>query len=173
MPRSLVMLPLAALLLIGCVEATEPPHPSLLPSPAPTAPSSSPSAAPTVATPSGTPPSLSVDPVLEGLTDPLDIAWRPDDPETLFVVEQVGRVRIVREDRLVERPFLDISGLVRAGGESGLLGLAFLPSGEAGRFFVYYTNDAGRQVVASYDIDPNDPDVAAPGTATVWLDMAD
>ena len=48
-----------------------------------------------------------------------------------------------------------------------------LPSGEAGRFFVYYTNDAGRQDVASYDTDPNDPDVAAPSTATVWLDMAD
>lgn len=174
MPRSLAVLLIAALLPIGCVEASEPPRPSVLPSPAPTtAPSSSPSTDPTVATPSGAPTALSVDPVLEGLTDPVDVAWRPGDPETLFVVEQVGRIRIVRDDRLVERPFLDISGLVRAGGESGLLGLAFLPSGEAGRFFVYYTNDAGRQVVASYDTDPNDPDVAAPSTATVWLDMAD
>jgi glucose/arabinose dehydrogenase len=174
MLRSLVVVPVAALLLLGCVESADPPRPSVLPSPAPTtAPSSSPSAAPTDAGPSGAPPALSVEPVLDGLTDPVDIAWRPDDPDTLFVVEQVGRVRIVRDDRLVERPFLDISDLVRAGGEAGLLGLAFLPSAEAGRFFVYYTNEAGRQVVASYDTDPDDPDVAAPGTATVWLDMAD
>ena len=61
-------------------------------------------------------------------------------PTTLFVVEQVGRIRIVRDGRLVERPFLDVSDLVRAGGEQGLLGLAFLPSGEAGRFFIYYTD---------------------------------
>ncbi len=174
MPRSLVVLALAAHLLIGCVESADPPRPSVLPSAAPSAaPSASPSAGPTDTTPSGAPPALSVEPVLDGLSDPVDIAWRPDDPATLFVVEQVGRIRIVRDDRLVERPFLDISSLVRAGGESGLLGLAFLPSGEAGRFFVYYTNAAGRQVVASYDTDPNDPDVAAADSATVWLDMAD
>jgi glucose/arabinose dehydrogenase len=112
--------------------------------------------------------------VIEDLTDPVDAAWRPDDPETLFVVEQVGRIRIVRDGRLVERPFLDISGLVRAGGESGLLGMAFLPSGENGRFFVYYTARAdGDQVVASYDTDPADRDLAAPASEVVWLRMHD
>jgi glucose/arabinose dehydrogenase len=107
------------------------------------------------------------------MADPVDIAWRPDDPSTLFVVEQVGRVRIIRDDQLVQRPFLDITGLVRAGGEQGLLGLAFLPGGENGRLFVYYTARDGRQVVASYDTNPDDRDVAAPGTATIWLRMDD
>jgi glucose/arabinose dehydrogenase len=174
MRGSLAMVSLAALLLVGCVDRAEPPRPSVLPSPvATTEPSEAPSIAPTGATPPGAPPELSVEPVLDGLSDPVDIAWRPNDPSTLFIVEQVGRIRIVRDDRLVERPFLDISGLVRAGGESGLLGLAFLPSGEAGRFFVYYTALDGRQIVASYDTDPGDPDAAAPGTAMIWLDMAD
>jgi glucose/arabinose dehydrogenase len=138
--------------------------------------SPSPSASPSAssATASGDPPNLKFEPVLDNLADPVDVAWRPDDPETIFVVEQVGRVRIVRDGELVERPFLDISGLVRAGGESGLLGLAFLPSGENGRFFVYYTaRSDGRQVVASYDTDPDDRDVAAPGTETTWLRMVD
>jgi glucose/arabinose dehydrogenase len=63
--------------------------------------------------------------------------------------------------------------MVRAGGEQGLLGLAFLPSGENGRFFVYYTAPDGQQVVASYDTNPDDRDVAAPGTATIWLRMRD
>ena len=119
------------------------------------------------------PPRLSIEPVVESLDQPVDVTWRPDDPSTLFVVEQTGRIRIVRDGQLVERPFLDISGMVRAGGEQGLLGLAFLPSGEDGRFFVYYTDDGGQQVVASYDTNPDDRDVAAPGTATIWLRMDD
>ena len=111
--------------------------------------------------------------MIESLESPVDIAWRPDDPETLFVVEQVGRVRIVRDGELVDRPFLDIDDLVQSGGERGLLGLAFLPSSEDGRFFVYYTDESGEQVVASYDTDPADRDVADPATATIWLRMAD
>jgi glucose/arabinose dehydrogenase len=176
MRRSIVAGLLVAMVLAGCVESADPPRPSVQPSAAPSpTPASSDAAtpAPTDAAPSGTPPQLTIEPVVDGFRDPVDLAYRPEDPSTLFVVEQVGRIRIVRDGRLVERPFLDISGLVRAGGESGLLGLAFLPSGEAGRFFVYYTHRDGRQIVASYDTNPDDADVAAPGTAMTWLSMAD
>ncbi len=116
---------------------------------------------------------LSLEPFVGGLDNPADIAWRPDDPETLFVVEQVGRIRIVRDGALVDRPFLDISGIVSAGGERGLLGMAFLPSGEAGRFFVYYTTLDGRQALASYDTFAGDPDRADPERSKDWLVMAD
>ena len=176
MRRSIVAGLLVAAVLAGCADPVEPPTPSVPPNAAPSptrAPSEAPSPAPTGEAPSGTPPQLTIEPLVDGFRDPVDIAWRPDDPSTLFVVEQVGRVRIVRDGRLVERPFLDVSGLVRVGGEQGLLGLAFLPSGEAGRFFVYYTDRNGHQIVASYDTDPGDADVAAPATATTWLDMAD
>jgi len=140
-----------------------------VPSSAPPTPSGSASSGPSA----DAPPRLSIEPVVESLDQPVDVTWRPDDPSTLFVAEQTGRIRIVRDGQLVERPFLDISGMVRAGGEQGLLGLAFLPSGEDGRFFVYYTDDGGQQVVASYDTNPDDRDVAAPGTATIWLRMDD
>jgi glucose/arabinose dehydrogenase len=180
MRRSIALLLVAAVAVAACDASPSSPSPAA-PSPSagdpPTAsPSDAASATPaaTAGTASGDPPRLAFERVLDGLADPVDVAWRPDDPDTIFVVEQVGRVRIVRDGRLVERPFLDISGLVRAGGESGLLGLAFLPSGEGGRFFVYYTaRSDGRQVVASYDTDPDDRDVAAPGTEQVWLRMAD
>jgi glucose/arabinose dehydrogenase len=140
--------------------------------------------APTAATPSPTtpatpspidraPPPLTIEPVVDGLSDPLDIAWRPDDPGTLFVAEQGGRVRMVRDGRLRAAPFLDISSLVTAGGEQGLLGLAFLPSGEHGRVFVYYTAKDGSQVVASYDTRSGAPDQADPGSARIWLTMPD
>src|SRR5689334_20327617 len=57
--------------------------------PSSTAPSS---VAPTSPPPSGgptgdTPPRLTVEPFVSGLQDPLDIAWRPNDPASLFIVE--------------------------------------------------------------------------------------
>jgi glucose/arabinose dehydrogenase len=156
------------------------PSPSQSSSPtasAPASPAVSPEAPSPTTPPSGgpssdTPPRLSIEPFVEGLTAPLDIAWRPDDPSTLFIVEQVGRIRVVRDGRLLDRPFLDISGLVRAGGEQGLLGLAYLPGSQEGRFFVYYTDTDGQQVVASYDT-AEGRDVAAADSATIWLRMAD
>ena len=168
----------------GLAAACATPNPS--PAPASPAPSSAPNGSPPASSPApssgapgssapagDTPPSLSIEPFVEGLTDPVDIAWRPDDPSTLFIVEQIGRIRIVRDGQLVERPFLDISDLVTAGGEQGLLGLAFLPESESGRFFVYYTDTEAQQVVASYDTDLNDRDIADGDSGTIWLRMAD
>jgi glucose/arabinose dehydrogenase len=178
------LLPLLAIATItpiaGCNGPTPSPPPSAAattsasaePSSAPSSPA--PASLPAASEPTGgSPPDVSVEPYVGGLTAPVDIAWRPDDPSTLFVVEQVGRIRIVRDGQLAERPFLDISSLVRAGGEQGLLGLAFLPDSQAGRFFVYYTDSEAQQVVASYDTDPSDRDVADPDSAIIWLRMAD
>lgn len=181
---------LPVLLLVVALGGCDSPTPSRIPTASPTttasssaaaspAPTSAPaSVSPTSAPPSGgptgdTPPRLSIEPYVSGFQNPLDIEWRPDDPSSLFIVEQAGRIRIVRDGKLIDLPFLDITDLVRSGGEQGLLGLAFLPSAENGRFFIYYTDKNARQVVASYDTDPSDPDVAAPATAQIWLRMAD
>jgi glucose/arabinose dehydrogenase len=142
---------------------------------APVSSSTPPSGTPTA---SGSPvagraPEITIDQVLDGLANPVDIAYRPTDPTSLFVVEQRGRIRIVRAGKLLQEPFLDISSLVLSGGERGLLGLAFLPTAEMGRFFVYYTARDGKQVVASYDTKAADPDTADPSTARVWLTMDD
>lgn len=81
----------------------------------------------------------------------------PAGDDRLFVVEQGGRIRIVRpDDTVVSRPFLDISSLVSGGGEQGLLGLAFHPRyATNGRFFVNYTNRAGSTVVAEFRVSGN------------------
>ncbi len=121
----------------------------------------------------GAAPQLRLEPVVDGLDAPLDVAWRPGDPDALFVVERVGRIRIVRDGKLVARPFLDITALVQAGGERGLLGLAFAPDGAAGRFFVYYTERSGSQVVASYETPADDPDGADPASGAIVLRMED
>jgi glucose/arabinose dehydrogenase len=59
----------------------------------------------------------------------------------LFVVELGGVVRVVRDGKTLERPFLDISSSIGAGGEGGLLSIAFDPDyARNGRFYLYFTN---------------------------------
>jgi glucose/arabinose dehydrogenase len=141
-----------------------PPSASAVPS-AP--PSSAPSGVP------GAPPVLALEPVAAGLDAPVDVTWRPADPEALYAIERVGRIRIVRDGELVDTPLLDISERVTAGGEQGLLGLTFHPDPADGRLFVYYTALDGDQVVSSFATDPDDLDRADPGSETVILKMAD
>ena len=168
---------LLALAVMACADGrvSTPPSSSGLPSSTPSAPTMapSPSASPTPGTGAATPPHITLEPVVDGLSSPLDVAWRPTQPSSLFVVEQIGRIRIVRDDKLVDRPFLDMRGLVLSGGERGLLGMAFLPTAEERRFFVYYTARDGKQVVASYDTVTSDPDRADPASARIWLTMPD
>jgi glucose/arabinose dehydrogenase len=87
----------------------------------------------------------------------------------LFVVEQGGRVRVVRDGRVLERPFLDISDRVVSGGEQGLLSLAFAPDyASSGRFYVDYTDRAGDTRVVEYRRGSR-PDRADPGSARLVL----
>jgi glucose/arabinose dehydrogenase len=75
---------------------------------------------------------------------PVHVAGAPGFPKLLFVVEQGGRVRVLRGGRRIGRPFLDISGLVNLSGERGLLSIAFPPDyRRSRRFYVYYTDNQG------------------------------
>jgi glucose/arabinose dehydrogenase len=107
--------------------------------------------------------------VAGGLDAPLDVTNAGDGSERLFVVEQAGRIRIVRDGRLVERPFLDIADRVGSGGERGLLGLAFHPAFPTDpRLFVDYTDLDGDTVIAEYTLG-DDPDIADPASELVLL----
>jgi len=78
------------------------------------------------------------------LTAPLHVTAPPGDAR-LFVVEQTGRVLIIEDGRLRERPFLDISARLRFGGARGLLSLAFHPNyAKNGYFFVNYSEKLNR-----------------------------
>jgi glucose/arabinose dehydrogenase len=74
------------------------------------------------------------------LEQPVAMAVRPGEP-TLYVVEQVGRVRAVRNGRPDPVPVADISEQVTAGGEQGLLGLAFSPDGRY--LYLHLTDRSG------------------------------
>ncbi len=99
------------------------------------------------------------------------LATSPPLDLRLFVLEQNGAIRIFDHDQLVPTPFLDISDKIVAGGEQGLLGLAFHPHyASNGKFYVFYTL-ADANVVASCQVS-KDPNVAMP-SCTPILSIAD
>ena len=61
------------------------------------------------------------------MTAPVAFVQDPADQSVQFVVEQNGTIRTVRGGALLPTAFLDLTRAVAAGGERGLLGLAFAP----------------------------------------------
>jgi glucose/arabinose dehydrogenase len=78
---------------------------------------------------------------IASLNAPLDLAARPGEPDALYVAEKGGRVRVIRNGNVEGGSVFDLSGEVSTGGEQGLLGLAFNPSGT--HLYVNYTDRAG------------------------------
>jgi glucose/arabinose dehydrogenase len=75
---------------------------------------------------------------------PTYVTGPPGDPSRLMVVEQAGRIRVLRGGRLLRRPFLDIRRDVSSGGEQGLLSMAFAPDyASSHRVYVYFTDRRG------------------------------
>ncbi|MDP9377248.1 MAG: PQQ-dependent sugar dehydrogenase [Actinomycetota bacterium] len=95
---------------------------------------------------------------------PLGVTAPPGDEERIFVTEQGGRIWVVKRGRRLKSPFLDLTGKTDAGGERGLLGLAFAPDyAKTGRFYVNYTDTNGDTRVVEYR--RASADRADPGTA--------
>jgi len=124
-----------------------------------------------------TAPTLGFDTIASGLSQPVFVTAAPGDNSRLFVVEQAGTIRVIKNGALQPTPFLDISAAVLSGGEQGLLGLAFAPNYQStGRFFVSYTapggGAAGHAVIARYQVSAK-PDSADPASAVVILTQDD
>jgi glucose/arabinose dehydrogenase len=89
--------------------------------------------------------------VAGGLDDPVHATATSSRPGEIYVVEQEGRIEVVVNGRVRSTPFLDIRNRVTAGGEQGLLSLAFHPRyRDNGRLYVNYTNNAGDTRVVEY-----------------------
>lgn len=117
---------------------------------------------------------ISLIPFAGGFSGPVAIVHAGDGSGRLFVVEQGGIVRLVRNGAVAPQPFLNISSLVTAGGEQGLLGLAFPPGFAArGNFYVNYINRSGigNTVIARFFVG-NDPDQADPASRQELLTIA-
>ncbi len=107
----------------------------------------------------------------------------PAPDHRLFVLEETGPIRIVENEQLRTAPFLDLTDIIIAGGEQGLLGMAFDPAYATNRqFYVWYTaanpdtSDAHNpfvDVLARYTTMANDPYTADPASGQIVLSVPD
>lgn len=110
--------------------------------------------------------------VANGYSNPLYLTAPLDDYERVFVVEQRGRIRIIKNGSPLNPEFLNIEVKVsQSGNERGLLGLAFHPDYDSnGYFYVSYTQAVGgASVVERYQVNATNPDVANPSSGLIIL----
>jgi glucose/arabinose dehydrogenase len=107
--------------------------------------------------------------VAEGLTGATAMAFAPDG--RLFVCQQDGRLRVVKDGELLPQPFATFD--VDSTGERGLLGVAFDPDFAGNGFvYVYYTAPTAprHNQVARLTADG---DAAVPGSETLIFSLDD
>jgi glucose/arabinose dehydrogenase len=128
------------------------------------APSATTAPLPTAAESSGipNPQAYAWQPVATDLDMPIGIYNAGDSSNRLFIIEQKGKIRILKDGLLLTTPFLDITDRVGSNGsERGLLGFAFHPKyAQNGNFYVNYTDKAGNTVIARYSVSKDDPNQA-------------
>lgn len=113
---------------------------------------------------------IRLDTVVTGLQSPVHLT-SPVNDGRLFIVEQTGRIRIVKSGHLLPAPFLDITDRVQSGGEQGLLSVAFHPSyATNGFFYVNYTGNGGDTRIERYHATPAG-DVAEKASAKLLLEV--
>ncbi len=125
-------------------------------------------------------------PVATGFAAPVALAAPSDGSGRLFIVDQVGTIRIVdRNGTLRDEPFLDIRDrmvdLNPNYDERGLLGMALHPNfTDNGRFFIYYSAPLREGAppgwdhtshLAEFSVSADDPNAADPGSERVLLQV--
>ena len=99
---------------------------------------------------------------------PVHVTGAPGDHERLYVVEQRGTVQVVRGG--VTMQFLDLRAAVRAGGEEGLLSIAFPANFQQSRlFYAYFTDSGGTNRVE--ELRAPTGDLADPGSRRLVIEL--
>ena len=113
------------------------------------------------------PPGFNESVVASGISSPTAMAFAPDG--RLFICQQGGQLRVIKNDTLLASPFLTVT--TDSSGERGLLGIAFDPAfANNQRVYIYYTvpgspphNRVSRFIASG--------DVAVSGSQTVILEL--
>ncbi len=137
---------------------------------------------------------IQLEAVADGLSSPVMLTHAGDGSGRLFVVDQIGQIRIIQDGELLLTPFLDVTDriveLSDIFDERGLLGLAFHPNyAQNGRFFVRYSapregepdepcNDktgfivgCHKAVLAEFSVSDGDPNVAEPDSEIILFEV--
>ncbi len=90
----------------------------------------------------------------------------------VFVVEQRGVIRMIKDGKKLGGKFLDIHRRVQSGGERGLLSVAFSPAYRKNRrFYVFYTDGGGDLRVEEYKRSRNNARDAKEGSARKVIEI--
>jgi glucose/arabinose dehydrogenase len=147
----------AAALIASCAPATPPRLPATAKNSAATVPATpTPSAGPTT---------------ISGFEHPTNIVAPDDGSGRLFVTDQPGVIRVVRDGVLLPTPALDIHTQVGSSGtEQGLLGLAFPPGFAEKRYaYLYFTDASGDSRIYRIRVSANDADTFDPTSQQLIL----
>lgn len=115
--------------------------------------------------------------VASGFERPLLVTHAGDGSKRAFIVEQTGRVWVLKDGEISSSPFLDLSDRVtqavtRGYSEEGLLGLAFHPDfAENGLLYVSYNDRNNTSIVSRVQLAENNPDVADRSTEQVLMTL--
>lgn len=118
-------------------------------------------------------PSLQFVQVHSGFNNLVDISNAGDGSNRLFVVEKVGRIKVIEDGVILPTSFLDISAQVNsAASERGLLGLEFHPDYESnGYFYVNYTNLSGTTIVSRFEVSVGNPNIANATSESIMIQI--
>jgi glucose/arabinose dehydrogenase len=116
-----------------------------------------------------------------GLMAPVSMDCPKDGTMRLFICEQTGKIKIIKNGKVLSKPFLDIASKLdnvnKIYSEKGLLGLAFHPKYKTnGKFYVYYSSRGAdkkydnKSVLAEFTASA-DPDVANAASGKVILEI--
>lgn len=106
--------------------------------------------------------------ITTGLSSPVFLT-QPLNDGRIFVVEQGGRIRVVRDGILQTTPFLDITTRVLSGGERGLFSVAFHPQYATNHFFYVYFTTQTTGDIRIERFTATSADVADPATSKLIL----
>ncbi len=101
-----------------------------------------------------------------GISNPTVFSFAPDG--RIFVAQQNGQLRIVKNGALLPTPFISLS--VSSSGERGLLGIAFDPDFASNQYiYLYYTlNPATNNRISRFTANG---DIVVPGSEVVLLNL--
>ena len=118
---------------------------------------------------SGSSPPLNLEKVLDNLILPVQVTHAGDGSGRIFVVEQQGRITVLKNGAASSTLFLDITDRVNCCEERGLFNVAFSPGyPAANRFYLSYSNKNDDTVISRFNA-TSDPDVADPASEEILL----
>lgn len=113
---------------------------------------------------------------VSGLTKPTAMTFAPGDPTRLYVIEQRGNVKLIKNGVLQATPFLNYDAQVPEQTYSGLLGIAFHPNyASNGKFYLYHTTGTSGAITVwlkEFTRSPGNPDTADVSSMHVILSVA-